>query len=108
MTEEKITTFKVRPSPIRDNSKFYSSDKFYVGTNIVGKGYYLRNDGKVCTQMQKSAIDPHGTYFLTQQEAQDCLDRYNALHTNKEKSIPSYTQQRNNLQPATPMATEAD
>ena len=83
-THQRITTLTVRPSPIRDDSRFYSSDKFYVGTSVDGKEYYLRNDGTLCPRMQRSAIEPYGTYFLTQQDAQDCLDRYNAAQLQKD------------------------
>ena len=45
----------------------------------IGRSQYLRNDGVVFTKMQETVLDLNGgTYFLTQQDAQDCLDRYNA------------------------------
>lgn len=47
---------------------------------------YLRNDGKAMYGMQESVLDLNGgTYFLTQQEAQDCLDRYNATKDDSHK-----------------------
>lgn len=66
------------PPLVQNNNRLYSSDKFYVRTRVGGKNYYLRNDGVLCSRMQRSVTEPYGTYFLTQQEAQDCLDRYNA------------------------------
>lgn len=53
---------------------------FYIVDNGDNdKITYMRNDGKLFEIMQESSIDLNGgTYFLTQQDAQDCLDRYNA------------------------------
>jgi len=54
---------------------------YYVGGQASDGGHYkyLRNDGKPFTSMQRNTLDAGGgTYFLTQQDAQDCLDRYNA------------------------------
>jgi hypothetical protein len=60
-------------SLLKDN---WCYGRFYAA---VGRSKYLRNDGKVFTKMQESVLDLNGgTYFLTQQDAQDCLDRYNA------------------------------
>lgn len=59
--------------------------KYYCTT----KGFsasYLRNDGKIFALMQESPTDLNGgTYFLTEQEAQDCLDRYNATQNAENK-----------------------
>lgn len=55
--------------------------RYYVGgqSNDGGHYDYLRNDGKKFGSMQNNHSDPAGgTYFLTEQDAQDCLDRYNA------------------------------
>lgn len=106
MTRQHIKSFVVKQSPIRDNDRFYSSDRFYVGTRVNGKQYYLRNDGTVCPRMQRSAIEPYGTYFLTQQEAQDCLDRYNARQ--EVSTISSDTQQDDNVQSTTSMVGETE
>ncbi len=57
--------------------ELHGSKMFYVGRPNNGTGEYLRNDGKVFNRMQQTVLEPYGTYFLTQQEAQDCLDRYN-------------------------------
>lgn len=52
--------------------------KYYICKDKTGHRY-LRNDGVFKVGMQRSPIDlDGGTYFLTQQDAQDCLDRYNA------------------------------
>ena len=60
-------------SLLKDN---WCYGRFYAA---VGRSHYLRNDGKVFTKMQESVLDLNGgTYFFTHQEAQDCLDRYNA------------------------------
>ena len=58
----------------------------------VGRTRYLRNDGKVFTKMQETLLDLNGgTYFLTQQEAQDCLDRYNAAQDQNNKDSTKKT-----------------
>jgi len=52
---------------------------FYIVAGIDGTHTYMRNDGKLFDKMQESVLDLNGgTYFLTQQDAQDCLDKYNA------------------------------
>lgn len=67
-------------SLLKDN---WCYGRFYAA---VGRSQYLRNDGKVFTKMQESVLDTNGgTYFLTQQEAQDCLDRYNATKDDSHK-----------------------
>lgn len=67
-------------SLLKDN---WCYGRFYAA---VGRSKYLRNDGKVFTKMQESVLDTNGgTYFLTQQEAQDCLDRYNATKDDSHK-----------------------
>jgi len=51
-------------------------NKYYATIDGIN---YLRNDGKVFNGMQQEVTDLNGgTYFLTQQDAQNCLDRYNA------------------------------
>ena len=61
--------------------------KYFVGgqSSNGGQYTYLRNDGKKFSSMQRNATDLYGgTYFLTQQDAQDCLDRYNAAQLQKD------------------------
>jgi len=51
----------------------------------------MRNDGKLFGSMQTEATDLNGgTYFLTQQDAQACLDRYNQQQKDNNE-VPSNT-----------------
>ena len=52
--------------------------KFFIAE--IGEGAnYLRKDGVVCCKMALNG-DDGGTYFDTREEAQKCLDRFNAAH----------------------------
>jgi len=55
---------------------------WYVTNGVQEDIKYLRNDGKLFPLMQTTILDLNGgTYFPTQQDAQDALDRYNASNT---------------------------
>lgn len=74
--------------------ELYGSKKFYISGYIGdnANAHYMRNDGKLFESMQTSPIDLNGgTYFLTQQEAQECLDRYNAAKDDQNKDTETTT-----------------
>lgn len=55
------------------------TQKFYVATVGVGEKY-LRSDGVICYKMALDGKDG-GTYFDTEEEAEECLKRFNNAHT---------------------------
>lgn len=82
---------------MKDNYQVYYHSTHLLGRPVIGLygtgmwfvcsvkdeascvGGFLRNDGKVFDKMQSAPLDLNGgTYFPTEQDAIDCVERFNA------------------------------
>jgi len=53
------------------------SGKFYVASSVDNKEMYLHTDGGVRDSTYCAAVGEYLGYFVTKEEAQEALDKYN-------------------------------